>query len=143
MLGKQSEIESLMREILANDYLDLSVDSYSVQEDAQTGECPSAALLFVSLLLERWARRRSALSRDAILGVAIACAVYVRTANLVLLVAIPLSRLVSRVGADPVEDPEPWSRRGLRLAVLVGVIIDGSSGTSTGSSSPSQPKINP
>lgn len=57
-------------------------------------DVPGAALLIVCLVLERWARRSPSSRRYALLGLAIAAAMYVRTTNGLLIPAIALAQLV-------------------------------------------------
>src|SRR5262249_44287507 len=56
-------------------------------------DVPGFALLLVCLLLEEWAWRRESAARDAVLGVAIGLACYVRAATLLLGPAVALSRI--------------------------------------------------
>jgi len=56
-------------------------------------DVPALALALLALLVLRWANRRATLASDLALAVALAAAVYVRSANLLLLPAFALDRL--------------------------------------------------
>jgi hypothetical protein len=57
---------------------------------------PGVALAFACLVLDRWAARRPSVSRDVVLGLAIAAATYVRTLNVLILPALLLARVLAR-----------------------------------------------
>lgn len=61
-------------------------------------EVPGLALILLCLLVERWASRAPSWRREITLGLAIGLAAYVRTAALILIPAIALSRLWIRAG---------------------------------------------
>jgi 4-amino-4-deoxy-L-arabinose transferase-like glycosyltransferase len=85
-------------------------------------DTPGLALLLACLLIDRWARSRTSTRREALLGVAVGLSAYVRSANLLLIPAIALSRLLQRsgTGATPVSWAGFVARR---LAVFAAVAI--------------------
>ena len=56
-------------------------------------DVPGAALMFLALLVDRWATRRPSHGRSAVVGLAIAAGLYLRSINLLLVPAVLLSRL--------------------------------------------------
>ncbi|NOT28943.1 MAG: hypothetical protein HOP15_00685 [Planctomycetes bacterium] len=59
-------------------------------------DMPGTALLFVGLLLERWAGRRPSAGRDVLVGVFVGLSAYVRAVNVLLAPAIVCARLCAR-----------------------------------------------
>jgi 4-amino-4-deoxy-L-arabinose transferase-like glycosyltransferase len=88
-------------------------------------DVPGAALLFACLLLERWARRSPGPRRDAVLGVAIGLAAYVRSISILLVPAILVARWLRFLRR---EDGSPsWPRfvrdRALVLALVPALLL--------------------
>jgi hypothetical protein len=59
-------------------------------------DVPGTALLLGGLLLDRWARRKPSLSRDALVGVFVGASAYVRTVDVLLAPAIVCARVCER-----------------------------------------------
>jgi hypothetical protein len=64
-------------------------------------DVPGAALLLGCLVLERWAWRRPSARRDALLGLAIGASALVRSASVLLVPALVVSRLLRRGEGSP------------------------------------------
>lgn len=83
-------------------------------------DMPALALALLALLAMRWANERPHLARDLAVAVAIVLATYVRTANVVLLLAFLAGRIFRRRSARA---EEPASRFVLRLLVPSAVVL--------------------
>ncbi len=87
-------------------------------------DVPGLALLFCCLLLDRSASREPSWRREIALGMCIGVSAYVRTAILLVLPAIIVSRMASRVVAGG--QGEPWrsfAARRLALPAMIACIV--------------------
>lgn len=78
-------------------------------------DVPGVLALIGCLLVERWARAQVSWKRDACVGVLLGASAYLRSTQLILLVAVVLARLLDREG--------PQWRSAARIALLAALII--------------------
>ncbi len=85
-------------------------------------DVPGLAAMLGCLVLERWARARPSTARDALVGLAIGAAAYVRTMNVFLIPALVLARLFDALKHG--RGGLPWPRFVLlRLALPAGLAL--------------------